>query len=97
MNRSKPTLRIEPDGDGMITIGEASKLLKIRSQGLRQLVHDGYIPAPQKGKISMVAAVHGYVAARKREAVEAEQTIHFLQKQDANSRRVIRKLRYGYE
>lgn len=95
MNDASPALRIQPGEDGTITIGEASKLLKIRSQGLRQLVCDGYIPASVKGRFPLVEVVHGYVRAQKRRVQKAEQEILSLRQQREQSWAVIQRLRYG--
>lgn len=46
---------------GMITVAQASKLLMVTPQWLRQLAAKGYIPKAIKGQYPLVAAVQGYI------------------------------------
>lgn len=46
---------------GMITASQASKLLMVTPQWLRQLAAKGYIPKAVKGQYPLVATVQGYI------------------------------------
>lgn len=46
---------------GMITAGQAAKLLMLTPQWLRQLAAKGYIPKAVKGHYQLVGAVQGYI------------------------------------
>lgn len=46
---------------GLITVAQASKLLMVTPQWLRQLAAKGYIPKAVKGQYPLVAAVQGYI------------------------------------
>lgn len=54
-----------PAQAGMISTDQASKLLKITPQWLRQLSAQGWIPKAAKGKYPLVAVVQGYIASLK--------------------------------
>ena len=47
---------------GHITMENASRLLMISTERIRQLIKQGYVPrAPQKGIVSIQGAVQGYI------------------------------------
>jgi len=50
-----------PPQAGMITVAQASKLLMVTPQWLRQLAAKGYIPKAVKGMYPLVAVVQGYI------------------------------------
>jgi hypothetical protein len=50
-----------PPQAGMITVAQASKLLMVTPQWLRQLAAKGYIPKAVKGHYPLVGAVQGYI------------------------------------
>lgn len=50
-----------PPQAGMITVAQASKLLMVTPQWLRQLAAKGYIPKAIRGQYPLVAAVQGYI------------------------------------
>lgn len=50
-----------PPQAGMITASQASKLLMVTPQWLRQLAAKDYIPKAVKGQYPLVAAVQGYI------------------------------------
>lgn len=59
---------------GMITVDQASKLLMITPQWLRQLAAQGFIPKAVKGRYPMVAAVQGYIKSLKDEDKRSTKT-----------------------
>lgn len=59
---------------GMITVAQASKLLMVTDQWLRQLAAKGYIPKAVKGKYPLVAAVQGYIRWLKDEDRRSSKT-----------------------
>jgi hypothetical protein len=51
-----------PEQSGLITIGQAARLLMISEERIRQLVKQGYIPrAEKRGYVQLVGAVQGYL------------------------------------
>lgn len=52
---------------GLITVAQASKLLMVSGQWLRQLASKGHIPKAVKGKYPLVAVVQGYIGFLKDE------------------------------
>lgn len=52
---------------GMITAGQAARLLCLTHERLRQLARNGWIPTAVKGKYPLVAVVQGYIRFLKDE------------------------------
>ncbi|QQC25749.1 hypothetical protein I6H96_02480 [Brucella anthropi] len=48
-------------GSGLISIGQAARLLMISEERIRQLSKAGYFPRPSRGKVPFVGVVQGYI------------------------------------
>lgn len=52
---------------GMITLDQASRLILVSGERIRQLVKEGYIPKPGKNQYPLVGVVQGYIRFLKDE------------------------------
>lgn len=60
--------------DGLISLEQAGRLLKLTPERIRQLMKEGYIPRDKPGRVLMVAAVQGYIQFLKDTASKKTKT-----------------------
>ena len=59
---------------GMMTLAQASTLLMVSDQWVRDLAKKGYVPAPERGMVPLVATVQGYIRWLKDEERRTSKT-----------------------
>lgn len=59
---------------GTITIQQAARLLQVTPRRIGQLISGGYVPRTGRGRVDLVAAVHGFIRALDDAAKRKEET-----------------------
>lgn len=77
---------------GMITTAQATKLLMITPQWLRQLAVQGYIPRAVKGAYPLVAVVQGYIKSLKDDEKRSTKTAADNRVRDARAAEIERRM-----
>lgn len=87
---SKPPAPAGPRTDGLVPMGTMATLLGITTERIRQLQHTGDMPrCPQRGMISLVGGVQGYVAFLKKGAASETNKSNAEQRvRDARAREI---------
>lgn len=62
--KKKQTEPKKPAAAGMIPVGQLALLLMVSDRWVRELQRTGYIPRSEKGRVSLVAGVQGYLRYR---------------------------------
>jgi hypothetical protein len=74
--------------DDLIPIAEAAKLLMVTDVWVRQLAKQGYITIPERGKVSRVGAVQGYIRSLKDEERRSSKSAAASRVQIARAREI---------
>lgn len=70
---------------GLITVGQAARLLMVSEERVRQLCKLGYVERPQRGKVILVSAVQGYIRYLKDEDRRSSKTAADSRVRDARA------------
>jgi hypothetical protein len=83
-----PNAGPSPSSDGLITVSQAAKLLMITEVWVRELAKKGYFTIPERGKVSLVAVVQGYVRSLKDEERRSSKSASASRVQIARAREI---------